>query len=1278
MPRYQQIRLLGKGGMGIVHEVADSVSGRRVALKTMLEASARQVMRFKREFRVMADLQHPNLVGLYDLGIDDGGWFFTMELVEGTDLLTALRHVPGRDPALDLAATISVDQPPPSATAASNGASATSSGAVAGEAAAPRSAACDLERLPGLIGQMLHALEYLHARGIVHRDIKPSNVLVSRSGEVKVLDFGLASAVDRSQVVSQAGAMVGTVAYMAPEQVTGDAVTPAADLYAVGCLLFELLTGRLPFTGPPARQLHARVNQPPPRVDRYIADIPPALADVCEALMDRDPTRRPSIAEVRVALGIGSASPTAGELRTTGDPGREAGAVFVGREHELSVLEGRLARALEGEPQLVWIEGASGIGKSGLAARFVKRARAQGVRCLRGRCYEREHLPFVAFDRAIDALTLTLSRWPAEQLAPMQPALREAARIFPALRMLLVDSDSGEWGAAGRHVQTQHAVAGLADVLAQLQRREPLVLVLDDLHWADEESVELLGALLARVRGPERWRLLLLCMSRVHDRDEPVARRLQAVIAQAEVATDVLRLEPLNREESARLVAAAGRDLLDARTLSDVAAQSEGNPLLAWQLIEHLTRLEPAVRETFIEAASGLGTVLDMLIAQLGGDARRVLQLAASAGGDVDESLLRDASGLSAEAFAAAVAELGAAQMLRASGTWDPDLGAAEGADARLPRGRRLDVYHDRIREAVYAGLEPDPRAGLHRALALALEARQGTRRADVEALLRHWGEAGERHRRRALALEAAAQAERKLAFRRAATLMQTALADPDDDDDPPLTRAARWEHLGDLCEHGGVLDSALQAYQRAVGLWERAPDGPGRALALLRLRARLAETFIMAGEIGQGRDVFDGVLGAVGLSTRRAAWRQRLVMWGLRARWRFVQLLPKAWRRLEPSAWNEERLRLLTLSMRMLAPLWPQTATEASLRGKIMSMRAGDEPALQRLLAGRVLGLILQGRPTPHALQRARLDLDASEALATRHRVAAGLAVVMVHRALHALPTDLGRARRIIDDALEAIERQGMQASYDGVIARALRIMILFRQGDQAAALKAIDFEVHAQGNLLNIPICLMFQVLIHAQRGELPEATRTLEALEACFVPIPLCGLTSRLQIARVTVNVAAGRFAEAVALLRESEASWTEPGVAPRGDFHGMWATAALEALLGAMRQAGAARASGRETREIRRRARALARRGTLDHACMGYRALALVEHRAGRGRAALRARAAALELSEANASPHRRWLCLEAAREIAPLTQDMVSELRALRERGRFRLPEAWTG
>ena len=273
--RYRLVRRIATGGMGEVWQADDTVLGRRVALKVLVEelaADDRATRRFVREARATARLAHPNVARVYDFGRDGGVPFLVMELLEGETLAARLASGP---------------LPP-------------------AEAARVAAAVAD-------------ALDAAHRRGIVHRDVKPNNVMLTRDGEVKVLDFGIAAAADETHSTTGSG-MYATAAYVAPERVAGEPATPASDLYSLGAVLYELLCGRPPFTGgSPALVARAHLHDQPVPVRQLAPWVPARLAEACEAAMAKDPARRPSSA-ASLAIRLRAASAAAPGAVPEGGP----------------------------------------------------------------------------------------------------------------------------------------------------------------------------------------------------------------------------------------------------------------------------------------------------------------------------------------------------------------------------------------------------------------------------------------------------------------------------------------------------------------------------------------------------------------------------------------------------------------------------------------------------------------------------------------------------------------------------------------------------------------------------------------------------------------------------------------------------------------------------------------------------------------------------------------------------------------------------------------------
>jgi serine/threonine protein kinase len=258
---YRVLRVLGAGGMGIVLHAEDLQLGRPAALKVLrpaLAAGASARQRFLREAKASAAMRHDNVVTIYQVGEDRGVPFLAMELLEGETLEDRLQRE-GRLPAAEVVR----------------------------------------------IGrQAAIGLAAAHAHGLIHRDVKPGNLFLEM-GRVKLLDFGLARAAEGEMHLTQTGAILGTPAYMSPEQARGEAVDARSDLFSLGCVLYRACTGRLPFRGtnPSAILLALTTEQPrPPRADN--PDVPPGLSALVLRLLAKDPARRPvSAREVADALG---------------------------------------------------------------------------------------------------------------------------------------------------------------------------------------------------------------------------------------------------------------------------------------------------------------------------------------------------------------------------------------------------------------------------------------------------------------------------------------------------------------------------------------------------------------------------------------------------------------------------------------------------------------------------------------------------------------------------------------------------------------------------------------------------------------------------------------------------------------------------------------------------------------------------------------------------------------------------------------------------------------
>jgi len=775
--RFRIVRQLGEGGMGVVYEAEDLRRGGRVALKTLRTLSPDSLLRFKREFRSLQDLQHPGLVSLRELVEEGGSWLLTMEIVEGVGLLEHVRRPQA------LAADALADTLPP--------------------------APFDEVRLRDALSQLVAATAHLHAHGKVHRDIKPSNVRVTPQGRLVLLDFGLIAewAPDRAASESH---VVGTVAYMAPEQAASQAVGPPADWYAIGVVLFEAMTGRLPFEGKPLEVLLNKQRSEAPSPRALQPTLPEDLDALCRDLLQFDPSRRPTEPHILARLG----------LEPAGVPARASASshslapLFVGRAHELGELHRAFEAARAGAASALLVRGESGVGKSALVRHFAETVgQVGGTFVLAGRCYERESVPFKAVDDVMDALSSELRRMPEAEAATVLPLhAAPLSQVFPVLRRVRAFAAAPRQAVELDPQEMRTRVFGaVRELLTRLVQRRPVILVIDDLQWADADSLSLLSAVL---RQPDAPAILLLGTER---RDS--ARDL-ATLPGAR-ALDLGCLPPDEAWELAQRLLGPGDERSGAAA---IAREAGGHPLFIDELVRH-AQGSGATTQLHLDDA------LWQRVCTLEESARRLLEVLAVAGSPIVHDCV------------AAAARLPAAELARTAG----HLRVANLVRGRSASSETLEVYHDRIREAVTARLTPDRVREHHHALALALETR-----GDSEALAFHWLGAGDPERALAHTLAAGDHAMSLCAFDRASRHYQAAVAIRPPGSQPLRARLARA--LGSA----GRGKAAAAAYLEAV-------DGAQVAEAL-ELRRRAAEELLRGGWIDEGLKTLEPVLRSIGM----------------------------------------------------------------------------------------------------------------------------------------------------------------------------------------------------------------------------------------------------------------------------------------------------------------------------------------------------------------------------------------------------------------------------
>ena len=481
-----------------MHEALDSERDEHVALKVLTSVNARSILRFKHEFRALQEVHHPNLVTLGELVSEGDTWFFTMELIRGEDFVSWCSAIPV------VSATIRDDP--------TIGAPASSARERPGR---PLFLGFDEKRLRPALAQLATGLCALHEAKMIHRDIKPSNVLVDATGRVVILDFGLITDLESTPGADATTDMelVGTPSYMAPEQAASKPVGPPADWYAVGVLLYEVLTGDVPFSGAPLEVLQRKQTEEPRPPRLVVPGIPADLDTLCTQLLQFDPNARPTGRQVLRALGAlperkGPASLQGGSLTH--------GSIFVGREAELAEIGAAYQRTREGRGVTVLVHGDSGVGKSRLVRQFADAVQLndRNAVVLAGRCYERETVPYKALDGVIDAFGRFLTRIPsaeADSYLPTRPGA--LVQAFPVLKRVPGMAQTRDQAKrVDPHEMRRGAFAAIRDMLTRLAERRPVIVLIDDLQWADADSLAVLAEVL-RPPGPPP--LLVLGTTRV-------------------------------------------------------------------------------------------------------------------------------------------------------------------------------------------------------------------------------------------------------------------------------------------------------------------------------------------------------------------------------------------------------------------------------------------------------------------------------------------------------------------------------------------------------------------------------------------------------------------------------------------------------------------------------------------------------------------------------------------------------------------------------------------
>jgi tetratricopeptide (TPR) repeat protein/tRNA A-37 threonylcarbamoyl transferase component Bud32 len=799
--RYALLKKLGEGGKGVVFKARDTMLNRIVAVKMLKNAvtSDEAYSRFMTEAQAVAKLDHPNIVSIYDIGKEDGKQFFVLEFVDGESLRELMQTYP--------------------------------------------EGKCDVETVLRVGMDICSALQYAHSQKVLHRDIKPENVMITGDGTAKLMDFGLAKMVGQPSV-TQEGVIVGTVAYVAPEAALGRGVDARSDLYSLGAVLYETLSGKPPFPGDePIKIIFGHIHDHPISLAKLNPKAPQALVDCVMKLLEKDPEKRYESAGdlLKILRGISEEL-----LRETLVPGHKPSIVvphprpvgarevqLIDRVEEMTLLKDAADRAARGEGGLVFLYGEAGIGKTRLARELRAYARLRGVQVLYGRCPALFRMdgvpPYTIWTEVIkdylensspEQLYRVIGYYPAE-IVKLVPELNQRLRTIPQSLPI------------GPEHEQNRLFEAVSQFIINISRETPLLVVLDDLQWTDPSSLLLLHYL---ARGVQKTSLLLLGAYRSTDIDtnhplSPVLTELNRERLPQSIS--LKRMSPNDVSELIKNI--LEQDDVPAEFCKLVYEKTRGNPFFTEEVVKSLKeeeiiyRLENrwAFRDVSkIEFPENVKNIVKTRIGRLDEDCQSALTLASFVGNDFTLEALCGITGIEENK------QLETMEKILKSGL----------VKEKVIRGEDVYSFVDVIvRDVVHEEVSHLRHKKLHSAVGHALE-KVYAKKIDehFSELALHFLESGEKDKALDYFLKAGKKAQVVSAHNEAFSYFQHALELLEDKRNNLEQKARVIEKLGELKAWMGEGAAGMEYLDRSLTLWTTIGDKKNVA----RLHAIMAGGF--------------------------------------------------------------------------------------------------------------------------------------------------------------------------------------------------------------------------------------------------------------------------------------------------------------------------------------------------------------------------------------------------------------------------------------------------
>jgi len=784
--RYVTLKKLGEGGKGVVYKARDTALNRVVAIKMLKSAVSGEeaYSRFMREAQAVAKLNHPNIVSIHDIGKEDGKQFFVLEFVDGM----SLRELMGTYP----------------------------------------EGKCDIQTVLRISIDVCNALQYAHSQSVLHRDIKPENIMITQEGTAKLMDFGLAKMLGQPSI-TQEGIIVGTVAYVAPEIALGKGADARSDIYSLGAVLYEAVTGKPPFLGGDSvKIIFSHIHDYPISPNKLNSKVPQALADCIMKLLEKEPTKRYQNATdlLNVLREIAE-----GFLREVYVPSHKASIVvppqrpsamretqLIDRVEEMNFLREAVDRAVRREGGLVLLYGEAGIGKTRLTRELGAYARLRGMQVLYGRCPALFRMdgvpPYVLWNEVIkdylqvctpEQLYRVIGFYPSE-VCKLVPEIKQKLGTVP--QSLPINPEQ----------ERDRLFEAVSQFMINLSKETPLLIILDDLQWTDQSSLLLLHYL---ARGVYKEPLLLLGAYRDTDIDE--RHPLSPVLTE------------LNRErllQSAQLKRMSFNDVLEMiKQILDqddiprefcelVYEKTKGNPFFVEEVIKSLKEEEVIFREenqwkfkevSKIEFPKTVKSVIKARISRLDEECQNILTLASFVGNDFSFEAICGVTNIEENKLLELMEKLLKTGLVK----------------ERVVRGEDVYCFADVIvRDVVHEEVSHLRHRKLHSSVGNALE-KVYAKKIDehLGELAYHFLEGGDKEKALDYFLKAGEKAQTVYAHNEAFSYFQHALELLEEKGASLEQKVRIVEKLGDLNFWIGRSDVAMEYYDKALALWNQLED---------------------------------------------------------------------------------------------------------------------------------------------------------------------------------------------------------------------------------------------------------------------------------------------------------------------------------------------------------------------------------------------------------------------------------------------------------------------